>query len=313
MGEELHEMLSFVLENDVGLSASKARSVAAHFSDIPELLKVDEKGLLDIKSITGKRAVDLSKEEVKSILTVRKRGYVDPKESVPQNYLRAISREFTRRQITMIRSLCLTDLNINPFLVKSLNLHTPREIIELNVYMAVTRSIVTSMGFFVEKLLLASSDSIEKKVAGWDFVKTKKDGTKHWIQVKSGPNDMDKDQIEFWAEKIEEKIASGDHAYIGITYGKNTNKTVTLGIMKKMLPDWEVRTLIGRELWDFVSEDPTYHITLFDTLRKSAVSILNKRSLCDEIETCVERMKKEFIAKYGDSANGVNNYIKEIF
>ncbi len=315
MTEKLHEMLAFVLENDAGLKPAKARSLAAYFSDVKDFMQVNKKGLLNIKGITGKRTLNFTEEEVAKILEVRRKGYVKAAAGVPQNYLGAISRAFTKRQLNMIRALRLDALNPNPLLIKTLNLHTPEEVVRVNVYMLLTRSIVTSMGFFVENLLLSSSDTANKgpKGSGWDVVKVDKRSKKHWIQVKSGPNDMDKDQIVYWAQKIQEKINGGDKAYIGVTYGKRTNETVTFGLMKQLLPDWELKTLIGKELWDFVSDDPRYHEKLFDTLRSSAQEILQGRSICDEIEGAIGRVKKEFVRKYGDGSKGVSRYISEIF
>lgn len=312
--ETLHEMLAFVLRNDAGLTEGKSRSLASYFSSIDEFLSVTKESLANVKGISGRRTINLTDEEISRIIQIRSLNYLDTNASVPQNFLGAISRAFTKRQMEMIKSLDLSKLSPNPLLVKALNIHTPEELVKVNVYMVVTRSIVTSMGFFVEHLLLASSDSIEKgpRGSGWDLVK-KKGGDTHWIQVKSGPNDMDKDQIVYWSEKITEKINEGDKAYIGMTYGKKTNETVTLGLMKQLLPNWEMKTLVGRELWDFVSDDPTYHTTLFDTLRRSAQQVLQRRSICEEIEKCVERIIGEFTSAYGAGEKGVLKYIESIF
>jgi len=312
--EELHEMLAFVLKHDVGLTQGKARSLASYFTDISEFLNITEEALANIKGVGGKLTINLSEEEIKKIMAIKELGYLDNGISVSENFLGAISRAFTKRQMEMIGSLNLAKLSPNPLLVKALNIHTPEELIKVNVYMVVTRSIVTSMGFFVEQLLLASSDSVRKapKGSGWDLIKTKGSGM-HWVQVKSGPNDMDKDQIVFWAEKIAAKVAEGDKAYIGITYGKRTNETVTIGLMKQLLPEWEMKTLIGVELWDFISDDPIYHTRLFDTLRKSAQQVLGQCSICEEIEKCIERITSEFIGTYGGGEEGVSKYINNIF
>lgn len=315
MSEQLHEMLAFVLEHDVGLTKARARSLASHFADVQEFLDSDEKDLTSIKSVSGRKAVRLSEEEVRRILDLKRSGLLSPALSVAENFLAAIGRAFTRRQLEMIRGLSLTNMNPNPFLIKTLNLKTPEEVVRLNVYMFATRSIVTSMGFFIEKLLLSTSDTIEKGPtgSGWDLLKTEPSGQRHWIQVKSGPNDMDKDQIVYWSRKIQEKITEGDRAYIGITYGKRTNNTVTLGLMKQLLPDWEMKTLIGRELWDFLNDNPTYTAELFRTLQESAQRVLNHHSISEELERCIERVKGEFVRIYGDGEEGVVKYISDIF
>lgn len=315
MTEQFHEMLAFILENEVGLTKGKARSTASHFVDIGEFLTAKEGDFTDIKSITGRRVINLTTDEIQRMLEYKNLGYLSPKDTVAENFLAAMSRDFTKRQLAMLRSLKLDSLNPNPFLIKILNLRTPKEVVQINVYMAATRSIVTSMGFFVERLLLASSETVDKspRGSGWDLLKTKVNGSKHWIQVKSGPNDMDKDQIVYWAAKIEEKISEGEKAYIGITYGKRTNETVTFGLMKQLLPDWEMKTLVGRELWDFISDDPNYHSKLLETLRRSAHQVLNVRSITEELDACVDRIKNEFVEKYGERDRGVSSYLKEIF
>jgi hypothetical protein len=314
MTEKLHDLLAFILKNDAGLTAGKARSLASYFTDVSEFLGITEEALANVRGISGRRAIRLTDEEISNIMRIIELDYLDANVSIPENFLGAISRAFTKRQMDMIMNLDLSRLSPNPLLIKALNIHTPEELVKINVYMVVTRSIVTSMGFFVENLLLASSDSIEKgpKGSGWDLVK-EKSGDTHWIQVKSGPNDMDKDQIVYWSQKITEKISEGDCAYIGITYGKSTSETVTLGLMKQLLPDWEMKTLIGRELWDFVSDDPTYHTKLFDTLRSSAQQVLQQRSICEEIDNCVERIIDEFTITYGGGEEGVSKYIESIF
>ncbi|ACC83389.1 hypothetical protein [Nostoc punctiforme] len=127
------------------------------------------------------------------------------------------------------------------------------------------------------------------------------------------PHNMDKDQVVYWAEKIQEKVKEGDQAYIGFTYGKRTSKTVTIGLLKQILPDWEMQTLIGKELWNFLSEDSDYSSKLFEVLRKSAHQILHQNSLSEEIDSCANRVNYEFIQDFGDGHQGVSNYINSIF
>jgi len=311
----LHEMLAFLLEKDAGLAKSKARTLASYFDDLKTFVEVSKVDLLRLRGIRGRIIVRLSFEEIENILKVANSGYIDLSKGISLNYLSAIGRAFTKRQLDMINSLSLNDLSPNPFLIHTLNLKTPEELISINVFMVTTRSIVTSMGFFVENLLQASSPSVEKvsRSSGWDLVKTDKSGNKHWIQVKSGPNDMDKDQIVYWAQKIKEKITEGDKAYIGITYGKKSNKTITFNLMRQWIPEWEMRTLVGKELWDFVSDDPNYHSKLFKILTESAYQVLKHKSIYNEIDLCCERLVKIFISQYGTGTEGVLRYIDEIF
>ncbi|KAF5066011.1 Type II restriction endonuclease EcoO109I [anaerobic digester metagenome] len=309
----LHEMLAYVLETEGGLSKTRARTLASFFGDIEDFVNVRADEIARVEGIGRKNALILKTAEIDQVLSVARAGLVDPESPVNENYLAAICRVFTRTQLRMIRNLSLGDMNPNPFLIKSLNLHTPEEFVRFNVYALATRSIVTSMGFYVEKFLLASSGSVENGVKPWDLKKEDGQGRIHWVQVKSGPNDMDKDQILYWSDLIERKLAEGDRAYIGITYGKRTNNTITLNHMRTYLADWEDKTLIGRELWDFVADDPRFHEKLFDILIDSARAVLSGDSFCKEIDACVMRITHEFIEKYGDGEAGISMYILEIF
>lgn len=316
MSEQLHELLAFVLEKEVGLTASKSRSFASHFAELEEFFNLEAETLRNgISSISGKRALRFTPDEIDRILAFISSGKLSLQLTIAENFLGSICRDFTGRQLVMVENLTLGKIHPNPFLIRALNLDSPEEVVRLNVYMTATRSIVTSMGFFIQKLLISCSESAESPPgkSGWDAIKTTSDGEKCWIQVKSGPNDMDKDQIVYWAAKIEEKINEGDRAYIGIAYGKRTNKTVTLGLLKQILPNSEMITLIGRELWDFVSEDTRYTVNLFEVLRLSASQVLAQSSIAEAIERCSDRLIDEFIEKYGEGSQGVFNYIADIF
>ncbi|MEG4852303.1 PmeII family type II restriction endonuclease [Microcoleus sp. B5-D4] len=316
MSEQLHELLAFVLEKEVGLPARKSQSLAGHFAELEEFINLEAETLRNgISSISGKRALRFTPDEIERILAFISSGQLSLQLTIAENFLASICRDFTGRQLVMVENLTLGKIHPNPFLIRALNLDTPEEVVRLNVYMTATRSIVTSMGLFIQKLLISCSESAEiaPEESGWDAIKTTSDGEKCWIQVKSGPNDMDKDQIVYWAAKIEEKIQEGDRAYIGIAYGKRTNKTVTLGLLKQILPNSEMITLIGRELWDFVSEDTRYTVNLFEVLRQSASQVLAQSSIDEAIEMCSDRLIAEFIGKYGEGSQGVFNYIADIF
>ena len=312
MKVEPSALISKILVADAGLPAGISRRVAAYFSDIEEFLGCTRQQLMGLRTASG-NPLRLGEDVLETILETASSGLISPSVSVQENYIRAIARDFTRRQLSNIKAIALDNLNVNPLLVRSLNLKTPHEMLEFNIYAAVSRSIVTSMGYFVQDLLSITSDSVEKVRAGWDMVKHGDDGTNHWIQIKSGPNDMDKDQIVYWLSKIEDAEAGGDRGYIGITYGKRGNNTVSLSLMRTYLPDMEVRTLIGRELWDFLSGDAAFHERLFDSLRLSASRILGSHSVEEEIRACIDRVHEEFRERFGDGEGGLEAYISSIF
>lgn len=312
MSEDLHEMLAFALENDAGITPARARSIAAHFADLEEFLEAPRLLFMrGFKSVSGKITLRITDEDIDNIQELQKSGCLRPDLSVRRNHLSCISRHFTRKQLAMIRSLTLNDLTPNPFLISSLGLKTPGEVVRVNVYWRAGRSVVTSMGNFVEDLLVASSPTVHEVSKGWDILKIDEEDDEHYIQVKSGPNDMDADQIRYWAREIAglEEEGKGKRGYIGITYGTRDLQTVTLGLLERYLPDWEMKTLIGRELWDFVGDDPQYHEELCHVLREAAYQVLQKHSFADEIEVRTEALIEEFVADYGEGEEGVLNYI----
>lgn len=311
--DKLQQLIACALKWEAKIPAKRASILAAHFATLEEFLTVTAEQLSAIRSVTGRPIVLLTDEQIEAIKKLQAANILSSTREISENLLTLITRDFVRKQVRMLDELTLDRLSPNPFLIKCLNLKTPREVVELNVYMFATRSIVTSMGFFVEKLLLASSESASLCDKPWDLLKTDKEEKKHWIQVKSGPNDMDADQIRHWSHLIAEKLDGGDEAYIGITYGKRSTPSVTIGLFRTYLPDWEKRTLIGRELWDFISEDPTYHERLFPMLAEAASQVLGSDSIEQRIQSCVERITKEFSEKYGSSNEAVEKYLANIF
>jgi hypothetical protein len=312
--EKMQELLGLAFQWEADFSAQRATSLASHFESLDEFFTVKPEEITKIRSITGRRMRALTEEQINGFLRLQESGLLSREKTVEENLVTLQTRHFVRKQIKMVESLTLEHLLPNPFLIQSLNLKTPQEVVELNVYMRVTRSIVTSMGFFIEDLVIASS-ATAKRVPGrvWDVCKTIEDGRRAWIQVKSGPNDMDKDQIQHWRAFIEEKIAEEDDAYIGIAYGKRDTPSVTLAILKMYLPDWEKRTLIGRELWDFVSEDEKYLEKLFPALAEAAAQVLGTASIEEKIRACVARLTEEFCQRFGNEADAVKKYLAYIF
>ena len=55
-------------------------------------------------------------------------------------------REFVSTQISKLDNLRLEDLNINPYLIATMNLETPQDIVEFQVDQYFNRAIVTAFG-----------------------------------------------------------------------------------------------------------------------------------------------------------------------
>ena len=212
--------------------------------------------------------------------------------------------------------MSLDDLNSNPLLCAALRLSTPYELIKYNVYALATRSIVTSMGYFVQDLLLYSSADVyngkdydEGKNVKWDLVVERLNAVRSYIEVKSGPNDLDKGQVKSYRKEIQAVEKLGYNGYIGITYGKRDSNTVSINLFKQYLEKWEKRTLIGTELWDFITEDENYHLTLTTSIQQIAEALLAQQSIIDKVEEKINALVNSFNEKY----SGIEEYLSQLW
>ncbi len=132
----------------------------------------------------------------------------------------------------------------------------------------------------------------------WDVVVEKADEIKAYLEIKSGTNDINKSQIHHYRQEIELIEEQGFRAFIAETYGKREDKTVSHGLLKMYLPKWEKRTLIGKELWIFLTDDEKYHQKLIETLLSASKYIMANDTIIDKIEKKIEPLKIDFSSKY---------------
>ena len=172
------------------------------------------------------------------------------------------------------------------------------------------------MGYFVQDLLLYSNLDVHKgkdyhegRDVKWDIVVERLDAVRCYIEVKSGPNDLDKGQVKSYSKEIDAVEKDGHKGLIGITYGKRESDTVSINLFKEYLKDWEDHTLIGTELWDYVSGDDEYHTKLTDQVRKTANAILARKSIIKMIDAKVVELTKSFNEQYGS----VEAYISQLW
>ena len=282
----------------------KARIVASHFGDINSFIKVTPKQLVGLAYVGGQN-VGLTKGQIETIKRVQTEGIISSKLTIQENFIKILVECFIQRQLDMIDVLTIENLNCNPILIKSLRFTTSKEVLTYYVFQSISRSIVTSLGYLVQDLLLYSGEGIsdaKNETSGeatkWDLVKEKAGEIKAWIEVKSGPNDLDKAQILHYKKEIETIEKRGERAFIGETYGKRTQNTITHALYRQYLPNWEKRTLIGHELWNFVSDDHKYHVKLTKMLHDVANVVLAKRSLLYKINEKTIKLTKVFDKNY---------------
>lgn len=239
---------------------------------------------------------------------------LQPTLSIEENFIVILTKDFIQKQIIAINNMTLEGLNANPLLCKALKLNNPDEFVKFYMYSAISRSIVTSMGYLVQDLMLYSSANVydgkhyeASYGTKWDVVIEKLDGVRSYIEVKSGPNDMDKTQILSYDKAINSVRRNGEKAFLGITYGKKDGVYVSTSILETYVSDWRNKTLIGAELWDYISDNSNYHMILMNTIQSTAEAFLGTASLTVEIDNKIELLLDDFRQKYETMDNFYNS------
>jgi len=302
-----------------GLSTTlkqKIYMIAAHYGSVNSFLKAKRSDFDKAIFIVDKPDFKLTDNEYQKILLFQRCGLIDGKLSIQQNFVKILTTQFISRQLEMIENLRLETLNINPILSSALNLNNEKDLIRYYVYQAVSRSIVSSVGFLVQDLLLYASDFVLEgkddelgEETKWDLVIEKLDEIKAYLEIKSGTNDLNKAQIHHYRKEFEFIEEKGYRAFIGETYGKRTDKTVTHGLYKAYLPNWERRTLIGKELWAFVSGQKNYHHRLIDLLFITSSTLLRNDTFIKKIDKRIKPLISDFRKKH----KTYNHFLKALW
>jgi hypothetical protein len=294
----------------------KVEMIASHYGSIATFLKATRKDFDKIVFKVDDKKFKLTDSEFQKIQALQKSGLLNAKISVEDNFAKILTTQFVQRQLEMIDKLELETLNVNPILAGALNLDNETDLIRYYAYQAISRSMVTSVGFLVQNLLLYASDTIfdgkynELGVSTkWDLVVERGKQPKAFLEIKSGTNDLNKSQIHHFEKEIKQIEKEGFKAFIGETYGKREDKTVTHGLYKMYLQNWEKRTLIGKELWEFVSNKKNYHEKLVETLFKTSKELLADETFIKKIEAKIKPLTADFRKQY----KTYNNFLKSLW
>jgi hypothetical protein len=158
-------------------------------------------------------------------------------------------KEIAKKRFKALDSISLSNLNFNPFLLRALNLDTPKKIAEFMIGQRLERSVVTSYGSRIQKVAKLLSER-GTGVEGAD-IRKEKEGRTYYIQIKSGPNTPNKDITESTNRLLQSATRrnKGSIALLGMTYG---NPERVSGIIKGYSAvDW----VVGRDFWKFISDD----------------------------------------------------------
>lgn len=240
-----------------------------------------------------------------------------PADNVRSELILAAIREFVLEQMRKTDKLTLNDLAINPFLVATMNLQTPEEIVEFFVNQRFQRGVVTAFGSLLEKRitrLFAESAGI----ADIDL-RFKKNNKIYYMQMKSGPEGFTGPALKKTIDTMK-KLKENNPDYqtiIAFAYGtKNKISKVWGGELSKAVEEGIVdQVLIGRDFWSFVLGDPYGYRVIFDLAKKAGVvgaSTLNgeRRTLEKSRKDAIARILQQFKNKYGEGPNAVQRMIE---
>ena len=287
----------------------KFNTIGCHYGTLEGFKNASVEDFNNLSTIEGEKCFKpLTPKEQQALVQLQEDCDTDI--SIEQNFIKILTKDFIRRQVKAIESITLDGLNANPLLCRALKLNTPDEFIKFYAYSALSRSIVTSMGFLVQDLMLYSNTNVydgknypESYGTKWDVVIEGLDGVRSYIEVKSGPNDLDKTQILAYDKAIKKVMDGNQKAFIGITYGKPNGEYVSTSILETYVDDWKSKVLIGKELWDYISDNSSYHETLMNTIQRTAEAFLGNESLIEKIDDKISSLNDDFVSRYSTMEN----------
>lgn len=209
-------------------------------------------------------------------------------------------KECIARNVKNIQKLTakrlIAESAINPFLVRAMGIKDFDSLAKFYVYQRVGRSIMTSFGTAIEHMIRDLVSGNETK--WWDVVAVinKKP---HYISVKSGPRDMDKDQVTYFANQAKKAMANDAAAIpiIAMGYGKSPWPIVPQTLQNEGLSP-NKHLFIGQELYEYITGKKDYHKRLLEIVNEAADEALKDCKIIEIIEAKIEEISKEFEKNY---------------
>lgn len=302
------ELIIHVLTKIQGIGDKTAAAIAVYYGTLDNFLDANFASLGSIINFQGKRVVKPTQAQAicEAIQEVPK-GY-----SVKETWIRLLIKEFLDKQASMLENLSLSSLMINPFLVKALNLKTPDEVIKFNLYQSVTRSIVTSWGMYVQSILQRSgARKITEKHSGFDIQKVYEDIV-YYLQIKSSPNSMNVDMIRHFNTRVADLQKKGKKykALLGLAFG---NKDVVGHQITSYVDLPQSHVLVGKELWDFVSEETNFHCKVLNAIIEVVAEGSLPKNFSEMVEDKFEKLLDEWVNEYGEGQDSVDKVVSEGF
>ena len=219
------EFLYEFFDSIPGVGESKIAILSSSLNSLKKFLYANKDKLKLLKNEKNHRV--LNDEQV--TLVLKRRAFLKSDEPLEVALVRVKALNFSRRAKELIEGISANVIveqgGVNPYMAKALGFKTIDETVEFFVHRRVERSLGTSFGNILQstlRILSGGRDGKEKIsdqgkwIGWWDIVLS----DRKVISVKSGPADMDADQVKECARKIEEAESKGYKPYLAFAYGK---------------------------------------------------------------------------------------------
>jgi hypothetical protein len=203
----IKKSFNILLGGQTRLFDQKIDLITGHCGSIKAFLNITKADCEKLVFVIDEPQIKLTARDYEKITALQESGLLDIRLTIAENFVKILTQEFVARQLEMIENMNLASLNINPILAGALNFNNEADLIRYYAYQAISRSVVTSMGFFVQNLILYSSEFVHDgkddalgEQTKWDTVVEKINAVKAYLEIKSGPNDVNKfvDENQVW-------------------------------------------------------------------------------------------------------------------
>lgn len=295
-----HNLIIAICLKVNGTGKTTAAHVASYLDTTRRFMRCTSDTLLGIKKTSG--ASILKPKQAEEIIRTRDHFLPSGTNDIKELWITYLVRNFVERAIREIKATDFDELLINPFLIQAFNFTDHKEVITFCFYQKVTRSIVTSWGFTVERMLLVSGGVLVK--GGFDLMLLR-GGKEHHLQIKSSPNTMDFDQVQNLNRNIQ-KLQEFDHkiGMLGVTYGR---KDSHLSSIMQGVEGYPNKVLVGHELWDFVANEKGYTEKV---LRWASAGMPDNTDFSTLLENKRLAIIKDWEAKYGTGLVSIRKVLK---
>ena len=210
--------------------------------------------------------------------------------------------DFVGRAVRIIDELSaermVEESAINPILAKALGFKDFESLARFYVYQRIGRSLLTSFGANMEKLVRLMLDG--ERGEWWDVVKNTSSAN-YYVSVKSGPRDMNKDQTAEFSRRAKDIMRDDPKArpFIAMGYGKQAWPVITETLNREGL-DPELYSFVGKRLYAKLSGDADYYKKILDLVVNAEVRVegLRHKTIIELMDSKVAEIVEGFSSKY---------------